>query len=195
MRWSFNNPDSSGLSFSKPQDALDCACQIAQDAKNWHTAKDWNPAKSYAEGHVNVVLTGCIGGRSLDYDLIFSAIPSRTRRPKDVGKRGFRIGVPNKFNLSHIDARLNDSPMFMGIGKFVQSPERRIPSFIRLESHKQRLDFWRDVLGFGFEVTLKFSPRVAEGEGRSPFESSPAGPAAGAIPPHPRRPRARRGCP
>ncbi|MGB8065083.1 MAG: hypothetical protein WCF26_24570 [Candidatus Sulfotelmatobacter sp.] len=164
MRWSFDNPDPSGLSFNNPKHALDIARQITQDAKNWHIGKNWNPAKGYAEGHINIVLTGRIARHLGNYDLVLSAIPCRSRAAKYTGKRRIGVGIPNKLDLSYIDSRLNNGAMFMGISELVQAPQGRIPSFVRLELHKKRLDFWRDVLGFGFEVSLEFLPRISERE-------------------------------
>jgi hypothetical protein len=172
VRWSFENPNPSGLRFSSPQDALYVARQIAQDAKNWHTAKNWNPAKSYTKGHINVVLTGRIAGHLGNYDLVFSAIPDNARSAKYAGKRRIGIIIPDKLNLSYINSRLDDGAMFVCISEFVQGPQGRIPSSVRLEPHKKRLDFWRDMLGFTFEVASKFRLRVPERESSSLFEVS-----------------------
>src|SRR5580704_5040307 len=78
-RWSLNNTDFSRLTFSKPQDALNCTSEIAKDGKNWSSPEDWNFSKGYCHGKLNVVVNCTFTSCSRNYDLVFSCIPDRMR--------------------------------------------------------------------------------------------------------------------
>jgi hypothetical protein len=159
-RWSFNDTDSSSLSFHCPEDALNRAGQIAKAAKNWATAKDWNFAKRYAEGHINIVLAGRFASNPRDYDLVLSPVPSRAGS----AQQRVEAGITHKFDILDVNSRVNDGYVLGCIRKLIECPQGWVPSLVRLELHKQRLDFVRDVLGLGFEVPLKLSLSVTKGK-------------------------------
>jgi hypothetical protein len=142
--------------------------QIAKGGKNWHSSKHWNFAERYAKGEIDIVMNCRIASDPRDYDLIFSPVPPGTRMPQQGVKAGTGH-VANKFDILNMHSGLDNGSVFVGISNFVQGPQGRIPSSVRLERSKKRLDFVGDVLGFAFDLPVKESSCVSEGKGRSFF--------------------------
>jgi len=55
--------------------------------------------------------------------------------------------------------------VFVPVAYFVQCPEKIIPSWVRLEPAKERLDLWGEILGPS-ESVCHLSDTASEGEGR-----------------------------
>jgi len=161
-RWSPNNANSSCLGFRSPEDALNFASEIAQNGKDWLASKRLDIAKSYSKGHVDIVVHCCMSNHPGDYDFVFSSVPRRGMVVKD---SLVKITPSNKLRLSDINSRMNDGSVLVGITNLVESPQGRIPSFVRFEPHKDRLDFIQHVLGLGFEVVEKLPSCISKREG------------------------------
>lgn len=168
MHWKLpDNSNSSRLGFHSPQDALDFVREIAEDGKHWYASKHWNFAERYAKGEINIVVNCSIASDPRDYDLVFSPVPSGARMSQQSIEAGTGR-MTNEFDILNVHGGFDNGSVFVGVSNLVQGPQGRIPSLVWLERSKKRLDFVRDVLGFAFDLSLKFSFSVSKGKVR-PF--------------------------
>lgn len=139
---SLDNPETAGLRFDTHQDALDFAAQCVQHSKDWLSVNDLNIVERYKKSELEIVCVLRSGSERNEYHLIFSSIPDRT----GVG-RGKESGAFKTHGTVHQGvADGNSDFMFIGDTYFVECPQEIIPSKVRLESAKKRLDFLGYVL-------------------------------------------------
>lgn len=156
------NSDSSRFRFRNANDVQNYARQIAQAGRDWAALKYWDFPKLYANGKLDIVVDCSLPGGPGNYDFIFSAIPKRGK-----GKRVMASYAPTilKNGVFNDDSRFNDGSVFCSVTDFVECPQGRVPSLVRLERHKERFDLLRYMfVSIGLESSLHVSPCVSKRE-------------------------------
>jgi len=161
------------LCFRSLDDAQNYARHLAQAGRNWASTKYWDFPKLYTEGKLNIVVNCSLAEGFGNYDFVFSAIPVRSKRQGVV-----RSHAPTVLKNGVLDSnsRFDDGFMLCSVADFVECPQGRIPSLVRLEVHKERLDllgqmFVSSVAGEG---GVHVSPRIVKGK-VSPFAARHSG--------------------
>ena len=159
--WSFDDTEFSRFGLHAPQNEFDLASEIAQNGKDWASAKNWDIAKGYTDADIDIVMRCGLARQPGNYDLIFSAIPCG-RRVTENRIRPSSLRKSDKFRIFDMNSGSDNGSMLVGITKFIECPKGRIASSIRLEPFKERFDFIRDVLGLAFDVVVKFPARATK---------------------------------
>ncbi len=156
---SSENSNVLGLRFDSQQDALDFADQSVQDSKNWMAFHSLDFAKRYKDAELELTLELCAGSESDKLHLIFCAIPNGMS------------GNSSESNAANIDMSANhsgsnrlDDFMFICVTDFIQSAEEIIPSWVRLEPAKEKLDLLRYILASPSERVFQVGNASGEGE-------------------------------
>ena len=138
----FENLEPSALRFHSGQDALDYAAKLREDCENWLTVNERDFVKRYKKCEIEIVVALRTRPEFENYHLIFRSIPDR------------RIGNTDKpptLSAGPVaDESLADGNhdfMLVGNRYLVECPEKVIPSFVRLEPAKKRVDWLRNILG------------------------------------------------
>jgi hypothetical protein len=106
-----------------------------------------NPVERYKRNEIEIVIP--IGIRSLDrsesdnFHLVLSAIPYRGGWHREWPSKSMRLATATPHNSGH----WSDEFVLIPITQFVQCPQEIIASSVRLESAKERLDFFREISG------------------------------------------------
>ena len=166
---SLNNPDSSRLCFHSHDDALRYVREFTESAKRWTALEYGNFAEGYRKNQLSIVVNCSFADRGGDYDFIFSAVPSRRNRQHVGRTNSVRVFKDNFFDEN---TWFNNASMLGGVTDFIQCPKGRSSSFVWLERGKKRLDFFRDMSTFAFEIASKISHRIPEGKVRGFLSTS-----------------------
>jgi hypothetical protein len=157
-----NQFDPTALRFDSEKDALDFAAKAVQDGKDWASIYDVDAIKRYKDGELQIVIE-IMDSRpnGKEFHLILCAIPDvRLGDAAEPAQRTYRYSMPYRPGTNG-----DDSFVLICDSYFVKCPEEIIPSLVRLEPAKQRLNLWRDVFG----PTDRFGHQVVQttGEGES----------------------------
>ncbi len=139
-----DNPETLRFGLHSRQDALDLAKQVVEDGDNRLFGNQWNVLKSYEGMEIELVLELSPGSEGKNLHLVFSAIPnwSLWNRQGSFGRA--HISSKHRENAS---SERNHDFVFIGITNLIKQPQQIIPSEVRLEPAKQRLDFFRQIFG------------------------------------------------
>lgn len=140
-----------GFRFNTHDDALNFARHVYENGDRFFVHSDVNVRKRYVEGHVELVVAiRGIVSRFEIHDLIFSRVPVRIDN-RDLAKFAAGEGHPIRQ-----DAGWNKQAMSFEVSDVVEGPEGPItPVFVRLEPHKERLDFRDHILGVPPSLKLR----------------------------------------
>jgi len=139
---SFNNLKTLGLRFDTHQDALDFAAKCVEHSKDWLSIHNLNLVERYKKLELEIVCVLCSGSERNKYHLIFSSVPDRT-----ADGRGKESGTLKSHGTLHqCVADGNSDFMLISDTYLVECPQEIIPSKVRLEPAKERLDFLGYVL-------------------------------------------------
>jgi hypothetical protein len=106
---------------------------------------------------MNCSFANCPG----NYDLVFSALPGWAENCHGKHVRNVSdVDIPNH------NSRFNNRSMLLRITKFIECPKRPVPSLIRLERAKKRLDLIGHMLTLCSEGGIKIPLRISEREER-----------------------------
>lgn len=152
-------PDPLALSFRSSEDAISFARDGIEDANRRTAFNAVELVKLYNEGKLHIVLKISSGWGAQDYDLVFDAII-------DGGWDGKSAAADQPFYVCAAagNADWDQKSVLIGVTELVQGPEGVIPSLMRLERAKERLDFRREVFAAPFGVRIKVGDGVPEGE-------------------------------
>ena len=154
----FDEPDSATLCFRTEQDAADFARRSVEESNRRYAAADSNILKAYVEGRADIVVPWFSDFTPSKYDFIFSAVVD------GVDSINFhRSGSVTNFNVGAPDRHGGQSHM-VRVTKLVHGPEGIIPSFVRLETSKERHDFVREVFGSPFDARFQSIEIVGDRE-------------------------------
>jgi len=153
------NSNALGLCFNTPKDAIDFATKCAEDSKHWLAVHNLDFIKSYKDMEIEIVFVLRSGAKSDEHHLVFRSIPNvRSGHFKETCATNANTSVDN--SSSNRDQHF----VFVGISHFIQGPEEIIPSQVRLEPAKKRLDLLRDIFGSS-DRTCHVSNTLGEGKG------------------------------
>jgi hypothetical protein len=139
------------------QNAVNFAGDGLQNANGWSAFDPIEFVKSYNEGKLHIVLKMSTGVGFGDYDLVLFTVKDGSH-DSNASSENHSIGdVPP---TCHADR--HQEPMFVGITEFVECPEGIIPSFMRVERPKERLDFLREVFAPPLSVRIKFGGGISK---------------------------------
>jgi len=140
--------------------------KLLQDGQRWLAANNGNVADRYIDNEVDIIIEMAAGLDDPHYHLLFSAIPSgesesdRLRRSCNHGEIAH-----HRFPDRHADR--DQDGMLVGATEIIQGPKGIIPSLVRLERAKQRLDFTWNVLAPSLDgirhIGIRFSERKRGG--------------------------------
>jgi len=153
---SLKQTESIGLRFNKPQDALDYANHLVEDAGRWLISSDVNIANRYEKGDLEIAMEFGVAPRQ--FHLIFRAIPLNGM------DRGNAIHGDGNYRSERGNAKSEDGLMFVGVTQFVNTPEKIIPSSVWFARDHHVEDFFGDVLGTSICSTLHLGEIKSEGE-------------------------------
>jgi hypothetical protein len=138
----FHDSETARLRFDSDQDALDFAAHSVRDAQDWLAFNRLDFVDRYKSGELEIVLhiIWGTGAKRHEYHLIFGTIPCVIQRHLE------KSSSPDSHMLSnkHGESR-DDSAVLIRITGCVNCAQEVIPSEVRLEPKKQRLDFARQV--------------------------------------------------
>lgn len=136
-----DNSEASTLRFDSHQDALNYAAELVKSSNDWLAVDEFDVVERYKKVELEIVLV-CRSRPEFDqFHLVLSAIPKMWVGHGEKPSPGQACSVPGKGTPDR-----DNHSVFIGVGDFVQGPQEVIPSLVRLEPAKQRLDFFRDVL-------------------------------------------------
>jgi hypothetical protein len=139
------------------QNAVNFAGDGPQNANGWSAFDPIEFVKSYNERKHHIVLKMSAGVGFGDYDLVLFAVKDGSH-DSNASSENHSIGdVPP---TCHADR--HQETMFVGITQFVERPEGIIPSFMRVERPKERLDFQREVFAPPLSVRIKFGGGISK---------------------------------
>src|SRR4051812_12338645 len=81
-----HEPETPGLRFDCPDDALDYFNQLVEDIKHWPACHSLNFEERYGDGKIEIVLRLMAGAEGQNLDLIFNAIPPRDRDSEEMAR-------------------------------------------------------------------------------------------------------------
>jgi hypothetical protein len=154
---------SAALCFRSQEDALNFGRHSAEYSNSLIVSHNVNFPEFYKEGKLHVVVKYASRTDAAKYDLVFLAIQSEIS-----GNRDTRIGAggnhPGEPDGTTGNGNWNEGRMSR-ITQFVHGPNEVIPSLVRLERHKERKNFIRDVCGnLSFHQVLQPGEVVPDGE-------------------------------
>jgi len=159
MGTSWYDLESSSLRFDSVQDTQNYLADLVQSSHDWLAVNDLDVVKRYKERELEIVIECSSRSKLNKYHLVFRSIPDVWLRHRE---------EPSATNISSVWPQSlpywDNHFVLIGVGDFVQSPKEIIPSLVRLESAKERVDFLRNILGSP-KIISHFSD--VSGEGKS----------------------------
>src|ERR1017187_10348780 len=137
-----DKPDTAGLRFDTHDDALNFAAQLVNDSKDWLAVHDLNIVKRYKEAELEIVFEFRVRPQRDKFHLVFSSIP-------DVGFGHTEVAsdFDTTSHANHASSNRDHDFVLIPVTNFVECPQNIVASQVRLEPAKERLDFFRQVLG------------------------------------------------
>ena len=143
-----------GLRSNCSNDALDYARHTVNESTKVLMGDNWNVAKSYSEGAVELELNLSVKTRSTKYNLIVRSIPLQGER---------RLNSPtDHMATSKIHCNRCESMMLCLFGKLTNGPQDVIPSLVWLESPKKITNGRREVWTTARYSTAKVLLNITE---------------------------------
>jgi len=158
----FDNPKTLGLRFDSPDDAVNFAAHSVSTSKDWLAFDPLNFVRGYKNGELEIVVEafvgGSVGAESEQFHLIFRAVPLVMQRHlKESCATYGDAGWHKYIEQGH------DDLMLVRVASLVYCEEQVIPSEVRLEPAKERLDFARKISASAYSVNHVIE-RTSEGE-------------------------------
>jgi hypothetical protein len=159
--------DTTTLRLGESHDPLDDGRDHDQIAVGQRTGDWFDFAKAYSEGNIEVALELSAGVGKANYHLLLHSVPFGNHQGSSLA----RLASTRQLCIIHnntVDcgSDLDKRFVFAGVTQLVETPEKIIPSFVRIERAKERRDFTRDVLASTFDCVIDVGRGVAEGESR-----------------------------
>lgn len=158
MNISSDVTETPGLRFDSQQDMLDHVGKQVEKWNRWLSLNTFNLVKRYENRKLDFVIRLCIGPERRYFDLLFGSVPDVFKGHTDQATASaleFGCNVPG----SHYDG--DQDSVIVSVAYLVQGPEGNIPSLVRLERPKERVNFLREIgpLHGVFKITGSSSER------------------------------------
>jgi hypothetical protein len=135
------------LRFDSVQHTLDFQAKLIQESKDWLALHDRNLVDRYKRVEIEIVAPLRIWddhrAKANDYHLVISAIPDMRVGHRERSPETTNGTVPTVHDLTE----RGEEFVFIPITQFVQCPQEVIPSLVRLEAAKERLNLIREISG------------------------------------------------
>jgi hypothetical protein len=154
-----HKPKTPGLRFNTHKDALDFSAKSVEDSNNWLAVNNLDFVKRYKNTEIEIVLEFCFGAEGDKYHLVFCSVPNM-----GIGHLEETSTANLSPNANESGANRNDHFMLVSIAYLVECPQEVIPSLVRLEPAKERLDLLGYILG-PHQRICHLSDTTSEGEG------------------------------
>jgi hypothetical protein len=177
------------LSLGSHQDALDFVAHSVEDQFCRPIAENFNAIDRYRKGEFAAYLEIIAGRHGHQCHLAFSRVPpdSSTCWTSNVALGPTMVDFGVEGGRGVIDGERYESAVFLGITELVQGPEGIIPSFVWVESSKDREDFRRQMfarfsspIDMGIELIESVGEREV-GLFRRDFATSHSGGVSGLV--------------
>jgi hypothetical protein len=155
---SFQKAETDSFRLKARNDVFDNLNEVIEYPRYGFAANDLDFIECYRHSDVDSVVRFRSLDESADFDLLFSAIPMRRHKQPNKATR------PNNISETRPDIHSDETLMLSDVTCLVECPEEVIPSSVRLLRAKDRVNFFRDVLGSAFNLVLKFSGTIGKGE-------------------------------
>jgi len=171
MSVSLDKLETPALLFDSHQDALDFAEQIVKDGKDWLAINKFNILECYEDVKLEIVLELRPWADGEHFHLIFRSIPNVVVRHRKETISGTHV-ASNKWKYS--SSEWSDDFVLIGIANLIKHPQQIIPSEVRLEPAKERLNFFGQVFGSSESIghLMDASSEGESGEFRGSFPRS-----------------------
>jgi len=135
LKNSLNNTEAARFGVDSHHDAVYLVPDLVKGAQDFTSRYDLDFAKSYEQAETEVVVELSSGAERNKYHLVFFSVPY-------VGLRHLEEpgAVSASAHRESSGSNGNNDFVFLGVTNLVQGPEKVIPSGVRLEPTKQRLD-------------------------------------------------------
>ena len=114
--------------------------------------------EGYRGSDLDIVVRLYASDESTNFDLLFSAIPTRGNEQSDEGTN------PINITESRVDIQSDQTLMFIEIARLVKCPEGIIPSRVWSVPMKDRVNFFRNISTPSFDLSLKLIGTIGERE-------------------------------
>ena len=171
-----NQPQSPALGFGGGHNSSDLCRDFAEDYECGFSLQSIDFAERYIKAELDVVIELLSATQSSKYHLVFSAIPICA---VEVNRTSIDIGAP--FHFSDRSSNRADQAVFAGITCLVQSPNKVIASFVRLERAKERQDIRRQILASAAADDIVFEACGIVGDREAGFFRAGTPPATAAA--------------
>ncbi len=154
-----NKTNPTRLSFRTAQDALNFAGNTQENFVNGSRGKNIDLAEHYKRGdfEISLELAFTVGGNSDKYDLIFCPVPLRAEKDSAVAAvSAEEICTSSPYHAGRSTHKWPHETVLIGVVQTVQGPQGVISSLVRLERHKERKDFIRNVFASAAANHVRF---------------------------------------
>jgi hypothetical protein len=161
-----NQSDSSGLRFNSAQDALDFATNRVKEVQRRVLTNRLGFAERYNRGDFEICLCAAVGPNSEQYDLIFSGIPLAYDEAAASNVACEDVGAPEHGYAGGNWNEWPHKPVLVDVVQLVEDPNKVIPSLMRLERHKERDNFIRNIFASSptYDVRAEFVGTIGNWE-------------------------------
>ena len=159
VRQSGDQSNTARLCFDSQDDALDFARRSVEKSQNWLARNSLDFAKRYKEGELEIVIHLSVVARAEEYDLVFFAVPV-VSGDRSASRDSHIASMKPGGGRAHRD----DEPMIAFPANPVECPNYVVPSFVRVETPKEREDIRWEILAIASESIFKLSGRVGDGK-------------------------------
>jgi len=172
-----------GLKLKSHRDALNLANQLTQDSERWLSINELNAVNRYTMGNVEFYVNLRPDGMMNDCHLVFRSIPHRCENVQElITHRGSfvlrdRFGFITRQNEGtqaesvRVDGNRTNNRVFIGIGQFIQSPNKIIPSLVWLEGFDKSDNVPVDIPATSFNTVAEMTGIRGDGK-ESSFASN-----------------------
>jgi hypothetical protein len=162
-------PDPPRLCIQGEKNSLNQADKIVKDIGNGNSLHEIDFAKGYECGDLHIVVNASASDEPATLELLFEAIPRGLIEQTETALRN-----SEDFSQSSNRPNLNEHLVLVGVTRLVQGPQNVIPSSVWLVRAKERVEFFRDILGPSLDLIVQVRRSLGERECRV-LRVSPSG--------------------
>lgn len=164
LKTELDEADSLGLRFDSHNDAVSYVEKIFQDSLRRLAVYNFNVAKNYMSGKIDIRLHCRALVTKEEYHLVFCPIPDRQLQCEPcTNTAGDKVDF-FETNDGRTGGDRSKDAVFVGVADFVQCPEKIVPSFVWLEPANQINNLLRERFATSFNGSFKLSGIARERE-------------------------------
>jgi hypothetical protein len=171
--------EAAALCFRSHQDALDFAAHGSKDMPRLFIGERLDITNRYVKGDIGCYLRlhSRFSDQECDLAFVSTGDALRTNDRPSVADDIASVDYARFFDFNR-----HQSAVFLGVTKLVEGPEGIVPSFVWIESAKQRDDLWRAMFADAptINIVIELGKIVAERKA-GPFGASPAACNSGGV--------------